>query len=175
MKKIILTLTVIFTAMNANARDINSEKTKYQKTEEALRKLSALQYRVTQESGTERPFQNEYWDNKEEGIYVDVVSGEPLFSSTDKFDSGTGWPSFTKPIDDNFVTSHSDESLGMSRVEVKSKNGESHLGHVFDDGPAAEGGKRFCINSASLRFVPKSELAKQGYSKYLKLFENTSK
>lgn len=168
MKRIILILTVIFTTMNANAGDSNS---KYEKTEEALRKLSSLQYRVTQQSGTERPFQNEYWDNKEEGIYVDVVSGEPLFSSTDKFDSGTGWPSFTKPIDDNFVTAHSDESLGMSRVEVKSKNGESHLGHVFDDGPAAEGGKRFCINSASLRFIPKYELVNQGYSKYLKLFD----
>ena len=160
MRKVILTLTIIFTAMNTNAED-----SKYQKTEEALRGLSALQYQVTQKSGTEHPFQNAYWDNKAEGIYVDIVTGEPLFSSTDKFDSGTGWPSFTKPIDDNFVTAHSDATLGMSRVEVKSKSGQSHLGHVFDDGPEEHGGRRFCINSASLRFIPKAELANQGYSK----------
>ncbi len=121
--------------------------------------------------GTEKPFQNAYWDNHAEGIYVDVVTGNALFSSTDKFDSGTGWPSFTQPIEANFVTNHTDTSHGMSRTEVKSADSGAHLGHVFDDGPKDKGGKRYCINSGSLRFIPKAELELEGYGKYLKLFE----
>ncbi len=138
--------------------------------EDLKKKLSPIQYKVTQQNGTEAPFQNEYWDNHKEGIYVDVVSGEPLFSSTDKFDSGTGWPSFTKPIEGTQVSEKTDNSLGVSRTEVRSKEGDSHLGHVFPDGPG-EGGQRFCINSASLRFIPKENLEKEGFGKYLKLFE----
>jgi peptide methionine sulfoxide reductase msrA/msrB len=134
-------------------------------------KLTPLQYEVTQCSATERPFDNEYWNNKKDGIYVDVVSGEPLFSSKDKYDSGTGWPSFTRPIDPDNVTEHSDMELGMERTEVRSADGDSHLGHVFPDGPRATGGLRYCINSASLRFIPKEKLQEEGYGEYLKLFE----
>jgi methionine-R-sulfoxide reductase len=137
---------------------------------EALKKLTPEQFHVTQEEGTEPPFKNEYWNNKKAGIYVDVVSGEPLFSSTDKFDSGTGWPSFTQPINAASVTEHTDTALGMSRTEVRSKEGDSHLGHVFPDGPADRGGMRYCINSASLRFIPKEDMEKEGYGKYLSLF-----
>lgn len=133
-------------------------------------KLTNLQRHVTQEGGTEPPFRNAYWDHHEEGIYVDIISGKPLFSSLDKFDSGTGWPSFTKPIDAGEVTTHTDTSYGMERTEVKSAKSGAHLGHVFNDGPRDKGGLRYCINSASLRFVPKAELAKEGYGQYLPLF-----
>ena len=132
--------------------------------------LTPMQHYVTQENGTERPFDNEYWNHKAEGIYVDVVSGEPLFSSKDKFDSGTGWPSFTKPIDGTELMEKTDASHGMKRVEVRSKKGDSHLGHVFEDGPEDKGGLRFCINSAALRFIPKDKLKEEGYSQYEKLF-----
>ena len=134
------------------------------------KRLTPEQYRVTQHDGTERPFQNAYWDNHEAGLYVDVVSGEPLFSSLDKFDSGTGWPSFTRPIDASSVVEKSDRSHFMTRVEVRSKAADSHLGHVFQDGPLPTG-LRYCMNSASLRFVPVSKLEKEGYGRYLALFE----
>jgi len=142
-----------------------------QSTKPTLPPLSEMQDYVVKHDGTEPPFQNEYWDHKEEGIYVDVQSGEALFSSQDKFDSGTGWPSFTKPIDAQNVEKADDYKLGVQRTEVRSKTGDSHLGHVFSDGPADEGGQRFCINSAALRFVPKAELKTQGYGQYLHLFE----
>ncbi len=136
---------------------------------EIAARLSPLQYQVTQCSATEPPFRNEFWDHHEAGIYVDVVSGEPLFASTDKFDSGTGWPSFTRPIEETRVTEHADASHGMRRVEVRSQDADSHLGHVFDDGPGPSG-LRYCINSASLRFVPVSQLEAEGYGRFLALF-----
>lgn len=143
----------------------------YHKNPQALSALSPEQYRVTQSDGTERPFDNEYWDNKEPGIYVDVVSGEPLFASVNKFDSSSGWPSFTKPIDRENVVENTDTSHGMTRTEVRSAHGDSHLGHVFPDGPPEAGGLRYCINSASLRFIPLDDLESEGYGKFRKLFD----
>jgi peptide-methionine (R)-S-oxide reductase len=138
---------------------------------ELRKKLTPEQYSVTCEAATEPPFQNAYWNNHKPGIYVDVISGEPLFSSTDKFDSGTGWPSFTKPLLKDQVVQKTDDSLGMERTEVTSKTSDAHLGHVFDDGPADAGGMRFCINSASLRFIPVDKLKEEGYGQFLPLFE----
>ncbi len=138
--------------------------------QELKRKLSRIQYHVTQERGTEPAFGNEYWDNKKEGIYVDIVSGKPLFSSTDKYDSGCGWPSFTKPIETSEVKELRDMSHGMNRVEVRSEGADSHLGHVFNDGPKPSG-MRYCINSAALEFVPKEDMEGRGYGEYLHFFE----
>lgn len=145
---------------------------RFAKTDEAVRTLTPTQYRVTQEGGTERPFTGEYHDNKEPGIYVDVVSGEPLFASTDKFDSGSGWPSFTKPIVSENVNELRDNSHGMIRTEVRSMHGDSHLGHVFPDGPDDRGGLRYCINSAALRFIPRDEMEAKGYAAYLNQVED---
>lgn len=141
------------------------------KKDETLLKLTPMQFYVTQESGTEPPFRNEFHDFKGEGLYVDIVSGEPLFTSLDKFDSGCGWPSFTKPVQEEHVVELHDSTLGMQRVEVRSKYGDSHLGHVFEDGPIEHGGLRYCINSASLRFIPKENLEQEGYGQFAVLFD----
>jgi peptide-methionine (R)-S-oxide reductase len=145
-------------------------KNSYSKDPQAIQTLTELQYNVTQKSGTERPFTGEYDDHFEEGLYVDIVSGEPLFTSKDKFNSGCGWPAFSRPVENN-VLSLSDVSHGMVRTEVRSRHGDSHLGHVFPDGPPTQGGLRYCINSAALRFIPKISLATEGYGEFLPLFE----
>lgn len=154
-------------AKNAN-KEINYKKPKKADLE---KHLTPLQYEVTQNNATERPFENEYWDEFREGIYVDITTGEPLFVSTDKFESGCGWPSFSKPIQKNLIDEKMDNSHGMNRTEVRSKTGDAHLGHVFTDGPAEKGGLRYCINSASLKFIPKEEMKKQGYEAYLPLLD----
>ncbi|MFT7098573.1 MAG: methionine-R-sulfoxide reductase [Rickettsiales bacterium] len=170
MKIFILNLiTFLFLTSNSFAEMKNNEKTYPKNTEN----LTELQKYVTQQNGTEPAFSNEYWDNKEVGIYVDSASGEPLFSSIDKYDSGTGWPSFTKPIFK--VETKTDTAFGMTRVEVRSSDADSHLGHLFDDGPKDKGGSRYCINSAALRFIAKENLEKEGYGEYLKLLEEVKK
>lgn len=146
--------------------------TDYRKTDEAIAALTPEQFWVTQESGTERPGTGEYLNNKQAGIYVDIVSGEPLFASSDKYESGCGWPSFTKPIEPANIAELRDASHGMIRTEVRSAHGDSHLGHVFEDGPLDRGGLRYCINSASLRFVPRTEMEAQGYGDYLSQVED---
>lgn len=146
----------------------------YKKSDEAIARLSPEEYRVTQENGTERPFTGKYNDNKEPGIYVDIVSGEPLFASSDKFESGCGWPSFTKPIEPAHVNELRDSSLGMIRTEVRSTHGDSHLGHVFPDGPRDRGGLRYCINSASLRFIHRDDMVAEGYGDYIDQVEEVT-
>ena len=154
---------------NMNTSDNNSVS-----RDELRKKLTPMQYRVTCQNGTEPPFQNEYWNNHRAGIYVDVISGEPLFSSLDKFDSGTGWPSFTKPLSGDHVVEKSDRTLWMTRTEVRSRKSDAHLGHVFDDGPQPTG-MRYCMNSASLRFIPVEKLQEEGYGQYLSLFSEKEK
>jgi methionine-R-sulfoxide reductase len=160
----------LFTAAGIYAADKTSSP--LPATSEKQKNLTIMQEYVTRHGGTEKPFENEYWDHHEEGIYVDIISGEPLFSSTDKFDSGTGWPSFTQPISSHSTITKADKSMFMERTEVKSTAADSHLGHVFDDGPKDKGGKRYCINSAALRFVPKAEMAAEGYGEFLILFKD---
>ena len=161
---------VASTAITPEKRRIQLSTTNHRKDPEKIAKLTPVQYEVTQEAATEPPFRNEYWNNHDAGLYVDIVSGEPLFASINKFDSGTGWPCFTAPIDPTNIVQNEDRSYGMVRTEVRSKHGGSHLGHLFDDGPAANGGMRYCINSAALRFIPLPELETAGYGQFRKLF-----
>lgn len=173
MKKIIVTLLFLFLSLNANAaQNQDASAKKYQKN---ISNLTAQQKYITQQNGTEPAFQNEYWNNHRDGIYVDAASGQPLFSSKDKYDSGTGWPSFTRPIAQNSVVEKTDNTLGMKRVEVRSKDADSHLGHIFDDGPQDKGGMRYCINSAALKFIPKESLQKEGYGEFSKEFVSGTK
>lgn len=154
--------------------EVETDMTEYRKTDDAIAALTPEEYRVTQQNGTERPGTGKYLDNKKPGIYVDIVSGEPLFASSDKYESGCGWPSFTKPIEPANVSELSDGSLGMVRTEVRSAHGDSHLGHVFDDGPPDRGGLRYCINSASLRFVHRDDMEAEGYGAYLDQVEDVA-
>lgn len=167
-------LIFLITMILLNGAYAMSETNQYKKPtqDELKKKLTPMQYKCTQEEGTEAPFENAYWNNKADGIYVDVVTGEPLFSSVDKYDSGSGWPSFTKPIESGHTTTKSDKKLGAERTEVRSKSGDSHLGHVFDDGPRDAGGQRFCINSAALNFIPVDKMKEKGYGRFLFPFAN---
>ena len=169
-KKTILFMSAIAIVAAFNSNITNSEALAKTMTKSG-KELTSIQEYVTMHGGTEQPFNNEYWDNKEEGIYVDVISGEPLFSSVDKYDSGSGWPSFTRPINGESLIEKQDTSHGMVRTEVKSEKSDAHLGHVFNDGPKGAGGSRYCINSASMNFIPKADLEKEGYGEYLALFE----
>lgn len=157
--------------MNNDKNNSNKQRFKKKSNDELKETLTSLQYQVTQEDETEQPFNNEYNSNFEEGIYVDVTTGEPIFVSTDKFEAGCGWPSFSKPIDDKLIEKHTDKSHGMLRTEVRSNTGDAHLGHVFDDGPKELGGLRYCINSASLKFIAKEDMEEEGYSDYLYLLK----